>query len=249
MAGFTPSSRADRLPGALLLYAVALGAFLLIPPRFKDPVAAAFPTGFTIQEGLDLLTPLVVIPLAWHAMVLAGAVGRAWQLMFLVLAALWVEGQAIHLAANGIGDAFATHDAATAFYATTPGDLTLWLDEVASHWLWHVAWAGISLLLMAAAMSGPRSSGAGGVMAGMAGLFHGGTFFIVTTEGVTTALGIPLSIVLLLWALIAAGLGRPRGAIVTFLAVSASVTLLAYLGWAAVNAWTLPELCGRMFGC
>lgn len=250
MLGYIPSTRADRLPAVLLAYAVALAAFVLLPPLFRGPASAALPVGFTLQEGLDLLTPLVVIPLAWYAMDLGGGLGRIGLVAFLLVAVLWVEGQAIHLAANGIGDAFPSPADADVFYRTPPGDLAHWLDEVASHWLWHLAWSGMSILLLATAMSGHgRSASGGGPLTGLAGLIHGGTLFMATTEGVTTMIGIPVSVGILLWTLVAVALGRSRSPIVTFLAVSSLATLLAYLGWAAANGWTLPEPCKTVLSC
>ena len=231
--------RADRLPAALLAYAVALAAFLLVPPYLKASVGP--PQAFTLQEAADLLTPLVVIPLAWLVFELVGGFGRRGLAAFLVIAALWVEGQGIHLAANAIGDAF-SHDAAEAFYQTVPGDLDLWLDETLSHWMWHAAWVALSILVLAAATRGPlvppaRTS----VTAVMAGLVHGATFFVVSVEGVTTLLGIPASILILAWSVLAGRRGLARQPVVTFFIATTVVTILGYLGWGALHNWTLPE--------
>jgi hypothetical protein len=218
---------------------MALAAFLLVPPYLKASVGP--PEAFTLQETVDLLTPLVVIPLAWLVFDLAGGLGRRGLVAFLVLAALWVEGQGIHLAANAIGDAL-PHAAAAAFYQTVPGDLDLWLDEVLSHWMWHVAWVGVSILMLAAATRGTlerpdRTS----VTAVVAGLVHGATFFLVSVEGATTLLGIPASILILAWCVLDGRRGRQRNPVVTFFLVSTVVTLLGYVVWGALNDWTLPE--------
>lgn len=239
MIGSEPARRTDRLPAALLAYAVALAAFLLVPPYLKASVGP--PQAFTLQEAADLLTPLVVIPLAWLVFDLAGGLGRRGLVAFLVVSALWVEGQAIHLAANAIGDAF-SHDAAGAFYQTVPGDLDLWLDETLSHWMWHAAWVGLAILMLAAATRGrveaPHRTS---VTAVVAGLVHGATFFLVSVEGMTTLLGIPASIVILAWCVLAGRRGLLRQPVVTFFLVSTVVTLLGYVVWGALNDWTLPE--------
>ena len=239
MTGLTPSRRADQLPAALLGYAVVLAAFLLVPPYLKASVGP--PQAFTLQEAADLLTPLVVIPLAWLVFDLAGGFGRRGLVAFLVIGALWVEGQGIHLAANAIGDAFPPGGAET-FYETAPGDLDLWLDETLSHWMWHAAWVAISILVLAAATRAEvlpmnRMS----ATAAVAGFVHGATFFVVSVEGVTTLLGIPASILILAWTLRARQRGLARQPVVTFFLVTTVVTLLGYLGWAALNNWTLPE--------
>jgi len=244
MVGSVFARRTDRLPAALLAYSVALAAFLLVPPYLKASVGP--PRAFTLQEAADLLTPLVVIPLAWLVFDLAGGFGRRGLAAFLVIAALWVEGQGIHLAANAVGDAFShdafPHDAAEAFYQTVPGDLDLWLDETLSHWMWHAAWVALSILVLAAATRGPvvppaRTS----VTAAVAGLVHGATFFLVSVEGVTTLLGIPASILILAWGVLAARRGFTRQPVVTFFVVTTAVTILGYVGWGALNNWTLPE--------
>jgi hypothetical protein len=235
----TATRRADQLPVALLAYALSLAAFLLVPPFLGAHVGP--PAMFTLQEAADLLTPLVVLPLAWLVLDRTGGLGRAGLVAFVVLAALWAEAQGIHLAANAVGDAF-PKDAQAVFYGTVPGDLDFWLDEVLSHWLWHAAWVGLAVLMLAAtarstAAPPPRTS----ATAVAAGLVHGATFFMVTVEGVTTLLGIPATILILGWCLLQARRGLLRQPVVTFFLVSTVVTLLGYLAWGARNDWTLPE--------
>jgi hypothetical protein len=228
---------ARHLPVALLAYSVALAGLLLVPPYLRASVGP--PQGFTLQEAVDLLTPIVIIPLAWLVIDFTGGLGRRGTLLFLVIAAIWVEGQAIHLAANGIGDAA---NSSKAFYATIPGDLDHWLDELLSHWMWHGAWVALSLLMLAA---GVRPSAATGGrrswLAGVAGAIEGVTFFVVSVEGVTAALGIPFSILVLAWTVVESRRGPAGRPVVTFFAVGAAATLVGYLAWAAMNRWTLPE--------
>jgi hypothetical protein len=239
IGGINKTRRANQLPWALLAYAVALAVCLLVPPYLTTSVGP--PTAFTLQEASDLLTPLIVIPLAWLVYDLAGGLGRGGLVAFLVIAAVWIEGQGIHLAANAIGDAFA-HDAVKAFYGTMPGDLDLWLDETLSHWMWHAAWVALSILILAAATRAPIGPASRpSVTAGAAGLVHGVTFFLVTVEGVTTLLGIPASILILAWSALSARRGLGGRPVVAFFLVASVVTLLGYLGWGALHGWTLPE--------
>jgi hypothetical protein len=175
------SSAEKRLPVALLAYAVALAICLLVPPFLKAPVVP--PEGFTLQEAADLLTPLVAIPLAWVVVDLAGGLGRRGLVAFLVVSAIWVEGQGIHLAANAIGDAF-PKGGAEVFYATVPGNLDYWLDEILSHWMWHVGWVAISgLMLMSAVRSRVGAPDRTSLLAASAGLVYGATFFCVNGRG------------------------------------------------------------------
>jgi hypothetical protein len=235
------TDRSKRLPGALLTYSAALAVFLLVPPNLHP--TAGPPIWFTFQEAVDLLTPVVVIPLAWFVLDCCGVIRGRTLVAFLIIAAVWIEAQGIHLAANAIGDAFARGAARDAFYATDAGDLDHWLDEVLSHWMWHLAWVGISILMLAVATrQRVWPTGSGGATSGIAGILHGATFFFVTTEGATTALGIPVSIVVIAWS---AGLTRIGSAhpVVRFMLVSSVATLLGYLGWAALNGWRLVEPC------
>ena len=231
--------RNDRLPLALLAYALTLAVFLVVPPFLKTSVGP--PAGFTLQEAVDLLTPIVAIPLAWLVVELAGGVGRLGTLAFLVLAAAWIEGQAIHLAANAIGDAVGP-GGAEAFYATVPGDLDHWLDEVLGHRLWHGAWVGIALLQLAVgrrAVAGPGRVGMR--IAAVAGLVIGATLFLVTVEGTTTSLGIPGSVALLAWAIVELRRGPAGRPVVAFSLVGAATTLAGYAAWATLNGGALPE--------
>ncbi len=239
MIGLASSPRADRTSRALLAYATALAAMLLIPPYLRTVVGP--PQAFTLQEAADLFTPVLAIPLAWVVLERAGSLGRAGIAAFLVAAAVWIEGQGIHLAANAIGDAFSP-DGATAFYRTVPGDLDFWLDETLSHWMWHLGWVAISVLVLAASTrdQAPAADRPASIAAA-AGLVHGVTFFLVTVEGTTTGLGIPASILFLGWGAVAGRRAWARRPVSAFFVVSAAATLLGYAGWAAMNNWKLPE--------
>jgi hypothetical protein len=239
VAAAVPSQRIDRLPRALLGYGVALAILALVPPFLTASVGP--PTGFTLQEAADLLTPLIVIPLAWYVFDLTGGLGRMGLVAFLVIAAVWIEGQAIHLATNAIGDAVPP-DAVESFVRTAPGDLDHWLDETMSHWMWHGAWVALSILLVGAASRTQRAPAAGiSMTAAAAGFVHGATFFVVTVEGVTTLLGIPASIVLLSWSARLARRGLAGRPVVVFFLVASVATLVGYVGWAALHGGTLPE--------
>jgi hypothetical protein len=243
--------RSRSLPVAILAYAIALAAFLLVPPILHASVGP--PVGFTLQEGVDLFTPIVVLPLAWWVLECLGGLGRRELLVFLVIAIVWVEGQAIHLATNAIGDVFTAGPARDAFYATQAGDLDHWFDEGLGHWLWHLAWAALSVLMLFVASrrsASPAASVAGMgalAVAAVAGVIQGVTFFFVTVEGETTLLGVPFSVAVVAWTVRETARGSTNPAIRFFL-VSAAVTLLAYIGWIALEGWPFAEPCA-VIGC
>jgi hypothetical protein len=231
-----------------LAYALALAVFLLIPPTLKPTVGP--PKDFTLQEAMDLLTPLVVIPLGWWVLDgIGGLRGRAF-LVFLLIAVVWVEAHGIHLAANAIGDAFAAGSDRNSFYATDAGALDHFLDEDLSHWLWHIAWVALGVLMLVLATwrpARPLGGGAGSGVAGIAGLIHGATFFLVTAEGGTAGLGIPASIVMLAWSAVEVRRGSSHP-VFRFFLVSGATTLLLDLVWAALHGWQLVEPCS-VLGC
>jgi len=170
-------------------------------------------------------------------------------LTFLVIAAVWIEGQGIHLAANAIGDVYPAGAERDAFYATPGGDLDHWLDEVLSHWLWHIAWVALSFLMLALATGQPASGdrSESRAVSTLAGAISGVVFFFVTTEGETWPLGIVASLVLLAWAT-SERLRGSRHPIVVFMVVSVAVTLLGYAIWAVRFGWPLAEPCS-VIGC
>jgi hypothetical protein len=237
--------RARQLPVALFAYASAVAVFLLIPPLLRQTVGP--PAGFTLQEAADLFTPIVVLPLAWWALDCLGGLSRRELLAFLVIAICWVEGQAIHLATNAIGDVFSPGDARNTFYATAAGDLDHWFDEVLSHWLWHLAWAALSVLILWRATARRDWPMPAGALSLVGGLIHAVTFSFVTVEGETTLLGIPLSVLFVAWTARETLAGSTNPAFRFFL-VSSAVTLLAYAGWAVAYGWPFAEPC-EIIGC
>jgi hypothetical protein len=109
--------------------------------------------------------------------------------------------------------------------------------------MWHLAWVGLTILMLAVATrERVWPTGPGGATTAIAGILHGVTFFFVTTEGATTAVGIPVSIVVLAWSVGLTRVGSTHP-VVRFMLVSSAATLLAYLGWAALNGWRLVEPC------
>jgi hypothetical protein len=237
--------RARRLPLALFFYAAALAIFLLVPPVLKASIGP--PEGFTAQELVDLFTALVVLPLAWWVLDCLGGLSRRELLVFLLIAIVWVEGQAIHLATNAIGDVFSPGAARGTFYGTEAGDLDHWFDEGLGHWLWHLAWAALSILILLRATVRRDWPLPASALALAAGLIQGVTFFFVTVEGETTLLGIPLSLFIVAWTAreTLAGSTNP---VFRFFLVSSAVTLLTYAAWAIAFGWPFAEPCAKL-GC
>jgi hypothetical protein len=145
---------------------------------------------------------------------------------FLLLAVLWVEGQGMHLAANAIGH----------LIQELPGGdadtLTYFLDEVLSHYIWHIGLVGLSALLIYRQWRNPfagERSGLGFETAG--GILHGLTYFIIVVEAGTAPLGVPYALLVVIFTLIWGRTKLRQQPILAFFFVTCLVATLLFLGW------------------
>jgi hypothetical protein len=145
-------------------------------------------------DVLDILTPLVVIPLYWLLFTGAGPLPRNLRptLVFVVLAALWTLGQGMHLSANSINNMLGVG-------STDLHNLVHFYDEVLSHYLWHIGIVGLSVLLLAARPGG-QASGAPVRWAIIvpSAILYGFTFFAAVIEGGTVPFGLPAAVLIAL---------------------------------------------------
>ncbi len=232
--------RVEQLSHLTLLFAVLLALFIVGPALLSGP----FGPYALLRSGdiLDLLTPLVLIPLYWLLFQHGGASapGRARAVAFLVLAALWVEGQGMHLAANAIGHL------GEDFAGTPAAALVHFIDERLSHFMWHTGLAGLSALLIHREWWSPVSDRPGGPGFEIAaGILYGMTYFLAIVEGATTVLGLP-------FAVLAVGLLGVRGwrrvcrqPLLVFFFVGYTVATLCFLAWGiAWHGWPEPSAVG-----
>jgi hypothetical protein len=220
----------------LLAFAAALAVLIVGPPLLPG----AFPLYplLTIGEILDLLTPVILIPLGWLAFRAAApdAPSTRQVLVFVGVAALLIEGQAMHLAANAIGHYVVAGDGDLA-------RLTHDLDETLSHFIWHAGIIALAALIVWRARHAPAiptSVRASLTIAGAA-VLYGATYFLMVIEGGTAVLGLPAAVALGGIGAWVAGrriIGRP-GAAVFILGSIFAVALMII--WAAMNGWTLPQ--------
>ena len=225
-------SRVSRL---LLAFTIAFTTLLIAPALLDEEFS--FYTQITWGDVADLFTPLVLIPLYWLT---ARGVGRnglrvGEGLVFIVLAALWVEGQGMHLSANSIGH-LVEESTNRQVYA-----LTKFYDEALSHYLWHGGMVGLSGLAIWHDWKKDRSSRRKiGPAVVLGGALHGFTLFLVLVEGGTASLVVPFAVVT-----VAVILGWSRyllsvRPVVTFFLVAYGVALVLTASW-AVYWGGLPE--------
>jgi hypothetical protein len=217
----------------ILLFAGCFAIFLVLPPLLGRPFPP-YPL-LDIADVFDLFTPLVLIPLYWLLLKSAGvrSISFGQSITFLVLAALWVEGQGMHLSANSI-HRYVTSDlsgnAAAYFY-----------DEVLGHFLWHVAAMGLSAMVLLRQWREPAAAGAidNRLLAPAVGLY-GVTYFAMVVEGQTPLVGVPFAIAVSLFGLVWC---RPRlwqQPLLSFLVFAHLLAVLLFAAWGAY--WGgLPE--------
>jgi hypothetical protein len=222
-------------PSLIFWFAFAFAFFILVPPLLSQP----FPAYPSIHwaDVLDLMTPLVLIPLYWLLFTDSGRIARTRGAMvvFLILASIWVEGQAMHLAANSISNLLGAG-------SSVVHDLIHFYDEVLSHYLWHGAILALSVQLLFFAMrsAAPQARpGWGWVIP--AGLLYGLTCFLAFVEGATVPLGLP-AVVLLIVGLVVLLRDRIRtDNLVAFFFIGYAITLILLAAWGI--AWKgFPEL-------
>ncbi|HEX6129273.1 MAG TPA: hypothetical protein VF071_09660 [Candidatus Limnocylindria bacterium] len=221
-------------------YGAAHLVFIVAPPFLSEPFGAS---GLRTGDILDFATPLVLIPLGWLLFRVAApqppsALGIG---VFMLLAVVWVQGQAMHLAANAISH-----------LVVEPGELQHlvdYLDEELSHQLWHGAVIGLAALTMRRAWTVPPQAMAGRTLAAVliGAVLFGATFFSMVVEGVTWPFALPAALILLVVGLVATG-GRPVSRpVIAFYVVAFSVALGLSATWAALNDWELVEF-SKVFG-
>ncbi len=221
----------ERSTRITLVYALAFFTFLIVPVAFRSQAPWPFPPGVYWQEAIDLLTPLVLIPLSWLLCSFEDRqipANRTERLVFLVLAALWVEGQAMHLAANSIGRPWES--------ALSPsGELAHYYDEVLSHYLWHLAIAGISALAIVRSLAHPYSEGRLRLaLAVPAALLLGVTWFVVVIEGETGPMAIPFTMIALAFILLQGRANLRSAPVAAILGGGYAVALVLMSLWAAI---------------
>jgi len=220
--------RATRIAFA---YAVAFFAFLILPVVFRFQASWPFPSGVDWQEVLDLFTPLVLIPLSWLLCSFEDdeiPASRAERLVFLVFAALWVEGQGMHLASNSIGRPW-EHD------LSPSGALAHYYDDILSHYVWHLGIAGTSALAIVRSLSHPYREGRlSVVLVATAALLFGVSWFCVLIESGTEPFAIPFTVAMVAYVLLAQRRRLGASPIAAVLGLGYALTLILIAVWALI---------------
>jgi hypothetical protein len=212
------SPRSSRI----LVFAIAFAVFIILPAFLNQPFPA-YPL-MHVADTFDLLTPFVLITAYWLLFVdAAGPPDRRWTIAFLLLATLWVSGQAMHLAANSINNLLGEG-------SSDVHNLVHFYDEVLSHYLWHAGILGLSVLLVASeSMVAPAD--VRGWSLGVAAVLYGLTFFLAVNEGGTVPLGLPGAAAVSLWLLARGRPARSGRPLAVFFLGAYLLALVLLAGW------------------
>jgi hypothetical protein len=222
-----------RLSLLTLVFAVLSLVFFLLLIFFRIPFILN--PLMSYQDALDILTPLVLIPVYW--LLFKYAVSKESypleEIAFMVLAAIWVQGQGLHLSANSINNLAEglAKKQVIDITATSIYQLTYFYDEHLSHVIWHIGILGLAALLIYREWRQPAGIPTIWWATALAGLIYGFTYFCIFIEGQTVVLGLPFSIIITLLTLV---WGRKRLAqqpILAFLFITCLVALVLFAGW------------------
>jgi hypothetical protein len=222
-----------RLSLFTLIFAVLSLVFivLLVFLRLKFPL---YPL-VSYQDVFDILTPLALIPVYWllfrHSA--SDRPSQGEEILFLVPAALWVEGHGIHLSSNSIDNLFdaLARNPATNLKASDVYRLTFFFDEELGHYIWHVGMLSMVALLLCHEWRRPKGSATIWWEALLAGIIYGFAYFCIFVQARTVFLGLPFATIVVLVALI---WGRKRLAkqpVLAFFSVASLVAFLLFAGW------------------
>lgn len=215
--------RIDRL---IVLFAVLFAVMLFAPAL----VSAQLPPYPLLKYGdvIDLLTPFVVMPLYWLLFRVDARFGVTTRetVWFVLIAALWAQGQGMHLAANSIGHLLKGMETTDAYA------LTHFFDEVLSHVLWHLGIIGMVVLILWRQWRYPFDNVHTSLVALLgAAWIYGFTTFVTTVEAGTVLISLPFSIAVLTF-----GAWRGRGRmreqpLLAFFVASYLLALVLLVAW------------------
>lgn len=218
-----------RFIPVIFIFSISFAIFLLLPP-FLNKQFALFPLMKT-ADVFDIITPLVLIPLYW--LLYKGeekiSPGTGEVLLFLILAAAWVEGHGIHLSSNSIGHWLKGID------NSSIKNLTDFYDEALSHYLWHASIMGLSALIIVRQRKNP-SAGELPVLwiPAIAGVIYGFTYFAIMIEGKTYPLGLPFALFVSLFILGWYRKSLRQQPALNFFLIAHLVALVLFALWAAM---------------
>ena len=222
-----------RLSLLSLIFAFLSLTFFLLLVFLRIPFVS-YPL-MSWQDALDVLTPLVLIPLYWlmYRGVSRGRNNLTSEIVFMVMSAFWVMGQGMHLSANSIDNliGYLARDEIIDVHPTDLYTLTYFYDEYLSHYLWHIGVVGLAALLIYESWRGSVEERTNWGLVIPAGLIYGFTCFCFFLEGNTLILGLPFVTIVMLLNLIFGRSKLAQQPILSFFFVTSLFTFLLFAAW------------------
>lgn len=222
-----------RLSLLTLVFAVLSLVFILIVIllRIEFPL---YPL-VSYQDVFGILPPLVFIPIYWLLFKYSASseTNLGQEIAFMVLAALWVEGQGIHLSANSIDNLIESlaRNQVINVKTTDIYHLTYFFDEHLSHYMMHIGMLGLAALLIYHEWRNPAGLATTWWAAILAGIIYGYIYFGIFIEGQKVALGLPFSLILVLFAIIWGRNKLAQRPLLAFFFITCLVALFLFTGW------------------
>jgi hypothetical protein len=222
-----------RLSLLSLIFAILSLVFFLLLVFLRTPFQV-YPL-MSWQDALDVLTPLVLIPIYWlmYRGVTAGRQSLAAEIIFMIFAAFWTMGQGMHLSANSINNliGYLARDGVINVKPTDLYTLTYFYDEYLGHYLWHIGVVGLAALLIYESWREYASEKTNWWLVVPAGIIYGFTCFCFFLEGNTLMLGLPFVTVVTLLVLIWGRKKLAQQPILAFFFVASLSAFLLFAGW------------------
>ena len=208
----------------ILIFAVLFAVFIIGPPLLSGECRLY--TLMTMGDAVDILTPLILIPLYWLLFRRRNMeIKTAGFVAFAVLAGLWAMGHGMHLSANSIKHLM------DGLKGTDLYDLAYFYDEVLSHYLWHAGIAGLSALIIFVQWR-YRPEEDGKLWAVILGaIIYGFTYFALVIEGGTAWLGITFAVLAVVFGAIWCRKGMARQPVLSFFLAGYVVAILLFAVW------------------
>ena len=222
-----------RLSLLTLIFAVLSLTFFLLLIFLRTPFSLY--VLMSNQDAIDVLTSMVLIPIYWlmFKMVTRNKTGLVNEIIFMLVAALWVTGQGMHLSANSINNLIGNLAKNQVIDVTTTDiyKLTYFYDEYLSHYLWHIGIIGFAALLIYESWHHTSDEKTDWRMVAPAGFLYGLTWFCIIMEGNTLLLGFPfvvgVTLLVFIW-----GREKLEGQpILAFFYATSLVASILFIGW------------------
>jgi hypothetical protein len=216
-----------RIPALVLIFSVVFVVFFIGPP-FLGQSFNPFPL-MRLGDVLDVLTPLVLLPLYWFLFVTCcpnGAANTRATVVFIVLAGLWAMGHGIHLSANSIGHYLGGMEGSDIY------DLTYFYDEVFGHYLWHIGIVGMSAFLVYHEWRACAAEGGKSWPVLLAGLIYGFSYFLIVIEAGTAPLGITFAVLMVIFGIFRSRKYCSEKPLLAFFSTAYALAVLLFIIWA-----------------